>query len=82
MVEQLSRLRCLVALLATECMRRLDASTMRAGAQLRKGAEARGMVTVGALRTRLVHLKQCPNITNIELRIPRQWATNRVIMLK
>ncbi len=40
MVEQLGRLRCLVAALATECMRRLDVSTMRAGARLH-GAEAR-----------------------------------------
>ncbi len=76
MVEQLRRLRCLVALLATKCMSRLDVSTMRTEAQLGKGAEARGMETVGALRTRPVHLKQCPNITNIEWRIPRQWATN------
>ncbi len=37
MVEQLGRLRCLVALLATECMRRLDVSTMRVEAQLRCG---------------------------------------------
>ncbi len=36
MVEQLGRLRCLVALLATECLRRLDVSTMRAGAQLQR----------------------------------------------